>query len=206
VILANIGFNYWCDDLKELADLDLVDMAHLADATPLHGPGCEFPVPPPGYFPVAQPRSAAVLATLGDAHIPAALVSGEGRGSVATLFVPLGTELCEHPTRLRYQELLAPILARWGMLPPAEGLSPDVECRLLVGPAGEQRLILLNHAARDFQRMVRWQGEEYAINIPAKGVTTLSASTPQRGVSNRAIPGDARVGGQRMAVPATKSS
>jgi hypothetical protein len=176
VLLANVGYNYWCDDLKKLADLDLVDMANLAREVSLCGETYEFPVPPVGYFPVTLPRGASVLATLNSEEIPAALVSANGEGAVATLFVPLGVELSEHPARLRYQELLAPIFAAWGMDPQVTGLSPEVECRVLVNATGERRLVLLNHSTSNFQGTVRWGDDDYPVDIPAKGVATVEAA------------------------------
>lgn len=175
VLLGDIGFTYWCDALKDLADLDLIDMASVSSNTLLKSKHAQFPVPAMAYVPAAAPRGAAVQATLGDPELPALLVSEGGRGRVATLFAPLGPELCEHPSRLLYDKILGPVFDAWGIAGEAKGLTPDVEARVVTNEQGESRLVLLNHATAPCIGTVRWTGNTRTFDIAAKGAVVLQS-------------------------------
>jgi hypothetical protein len=155
ILLANIGWNYWCDDLKALADVDLVDMAVIHGESRIRSGEVEIPIPSMPYFSVAVPRNAAVKATIGEGDVPALLISENGRGRAATLFAPLGVEICEHPAGLMYDQLLGPVFAGWGIAKEAEGLPADVEARLLQNAEGDTRLVLLNHSAKELHCSVQ---------------------------------------------------
>jgi hypothetical protein len=175
VLLADIGISYWCDDLKALAGLELVDMAHLSGDTRVCSDAVTLPVPAPEYIPVAEPRGGRVLATLGADEIPAVLVAGDGR--VATLFLPVGEALSEHPARLAYQQLLAPIFTSWGIAPTVAGLPPEVEARALRHADGARRLVLLNHGTQPVEAIACWEGQSYPVTLTVKGATVLYAKT-----------------------------
>ena len=173
ILLGNIRFCYWCDDLKDLADLDIIDMTSLTPGMVLRGEKAEFAIPGVPYLPLVAPRRAAVLATAGDDKIPALLVSDRGHGRVATLFAPLGEELSEHPARLQLDRLLAPLFARWGIKPVADGLPPEVEGRIIRNDAGEERLVLLNHGLKSFSGKVTWAVGQAVVKLAAKAVAVL---------------------------------
>ena len=180
VLLNNIRFCYWCDDLKELADLDIIDMISTPPGATFQAGSAKFAIPGMPYIPLVAPRQATVLATVGETQLPALLLSQRGKGRVATLFAPLGEELSEHPARLEFHRVLAPLFARWGIRPAAEGLPPEVECRLVRNATGQERLVLLNHGLSAFCGKVAWSGGNEKVMLAAKAATVLTAAKAGR--------------------------